>query len=76
MKAEEFLEKYALGIRDFSGIDLDEANLSGAKLNGVNLSQANLENDEALLPIACIAILPFNDAKNTQQNLIASYKKR
>ena len=42
MKVEEFLEKYALGIRDFSGVDLAEANLSGAKLCGVNLSQANL----------------------------------
>lgn len=42
MKAEEFLEKYAMGVRDFNGVDLGEANLSGAKLNGVNLSQANL----------------------------------
>ncbi|BAZ12082.1 pentapeptide repeat-containing protein [Calothrix sp. NIES-4071] len=42
MKALEFLEKYAMGIRDFIGVDLGEANLSGAKLNGVNLANANL----------------------------------
>ncbi|QSJ14984.1 pentapeptide repeat-containing protein [Nostoc sp. UHCC 0702] len=42
MTVEEFLEQYAAGIIDFSGVDLSEANLSGAKLSGVNLSKANL----------------------------------
>jgi hypothetical protein len=31
-----------------------------------------LVDDERYLLLACIAILPFNDAKNTQQNLLAS----
>ena len=42
MNVEELLEKYAAGVRDFTGIDLSEANLSSAKLSGVNLSRANL----------------------------------
>jgi uncharacterized protein YjbI with pentapeptide repeats len=42
MTVEELLEKYAAGVLNFSGIELCEANLSGAKLNGVNLSDANL----------------------------------
>jgi uncharacterized protein YjbI with pentapeptide repeats len=42
MNIEEFLNKYTSGIRDFSEIDLCEANLSGAKLSGVNLSKADL----------------------------------
>ncbi|MEA5627207.1 pentapeptide repeat-containing protein [Nostoc sp. UHCC 0251] len=42
MTVEELLEQYAAGVLNFNGIDLTEANLSGAKLNGVNLSNANL----------------------------------
>lgn len=42
MTVEELLEQYAAGRLDFSGVDLSEANLSGAKLNGVNFSEANL----------------------------------
>ncbi|GAA6620046.1 pentapeptide repeat-containing protein [Scytonema sp. NUACC26] len=42
MNVEEFLDKYTSGTRDFYGVDLCEANLSGAKLNGVNLSKADL----------------------------------
>jgi uncharacterized protein YjbI with pentapeptide repeats len=42
MNVEELLEKYAAGVRDFSGVDLSEANLSGVKLSGVNFNQANL----------------------------------
>lgn len=42
MTVEELLEKYAVGVLNFSGIELSEANLSGAKLSGVNLSDANL----------------------------------
>ncbi|GAB1538498.1 hypothetical protein NUACC21_11600 [Scytonema sp. NUACC21] len=42
MNVEEFLDKYASGIRDFYGIDLREANLSGAKLSGAHLTKANL----------------------------------
>ncbi len=42
MTVEEFLEKYTVGIRDFSGVDLAEANLNGAKLSEVILTHANL----------------------------------
>lgn len=42
MTIEELLEKYATGVRDFSGIDIREANLSGVKLSGADLSHANL----------------------------------
>jgi len=42
MTVEELLEKYALGLTDFSGVDLSEANLSGTKLIGANLTKANL----------------------------------
>ncbi|MEM1394368.1 MAG: pentapeptide repeat-containing protein [Cyanobacteria bacterium P01_H01_bin.150] len=42
MTVEELLEKYALGFRDFSGIELTEANLAGIKLSGVDLSHADL----------------------------------
>jgi uncharacterized protein YjbI with pentapeptide repeats len=42
MKVEEFLEKYTAGVRNFSGIDLSEVNLSGAKLDDIDFSQANL----------------------------------
>ncbi len=42
MTVEELLEQYAAGVLNFNGVDLAEANLSGAKLSGVNLSDANL----------------------------------
>ncbi|MBD2246038.1 pentapeptide repeat-containing protein [Nostoc sp. FACHB-888] len=42
MTVEELLEQYAAGVLNFNGVDLAEANLSGAKLSGVNLSNANL----------------------------------
>ncbi len=42
MTVEELLEQYAAGVLNFSGVDLSEANLSGAKLSGVNFSNANL----------------------------------
>ncbi|MCC5637213.1 pentapeptide repeat-containing protein [Nostoc sp. CHAB 5844] len=42
MTVEELLEQYAAGVTNFSGIELCEANLSGAKLIGINLSEANL----------------------------------
>ncbi len=42
MTVEELLAKYEAGVRDFSGLDLPEANLSGAKLSEANFSHANL----------------------------------
>lgn len=37
MTAEELLERYKAGERDFSGADLTGADLRGAKLFGANL---------------------------------------
>ncbi|AFY55267.1 putative low-complexity protein [Rivularia sp. PCC 7116] len=42
MNVDKFLEKYALGFTDFSGVELPEANLCGVKLSGIDLSHANL----------------------------------
>ncbi len=42
MDEEELLKSYAAGERNFSGIILPEANLSGANLSGANFSYANL----------------------------------
>jgi uncharacterized protein YjbI with pentapeptide repeats len=42
MKAENILGKYAAGEREFSGIHLSDAKLTGATLNGANLSQTKL----------------------------------
>ena len=41
MTVEELLEKYATGVRDFSGVDLSEANLSAVKLSEADFSYAN-----------------------------------
>ncbi len=38
MKANELLEQYAAGIRDFTGADLSEEDLEGANLSGFNVS--------------------------------------
>jgi uncharacterized protein YjbI with pentapeptide repeats len=42
MTAEELLERYAAGERDFSGVDLREADLTAIDLSCINLSNANL----------------------------------
>ncbi|WP_299415577.1 pentapeptide repeat-containing protein [Acaryochloris sp. IP29b_bin.148] len=42
MTAEELLERYAAGERDFSGIDLRGADLRGVDLHGADLSGADL----------------------------------
>ena len=42
MTVEELLKKYAVGERNFAGINLTEANLSGVNLSGANLKGANL----------------------------------
>ena len=36
MNAKELLKRYAAGERDFSGMNLQEADLSGANLSGAN----------------------------------------
>lgn len=42
MKAEEVLEQYTAGSREFSALDLREVNLSGANLSEASFSQADL----------------------------------
>lgn len=42
MQAEDVLTKYAVGERAFAGINLNEANLSGADLSRADFSAANL----------------------------------
>ena len=44
MDAEELLQRYAAGERDFSRISLRRINLQGIKLNAINLSDAELYN--------------------------------
>ncbi len=40
--AEELLERYAAGERDFEGVNLNGANLMGSNLSGADFSEANL----------------------------------
>ena len=42
MTAEELLERYAAGERDFSGVEIDFARFNDAKLSSINLSGAIL----------------------------------
>ncbi|MGC1247890.1 MAG: pentapeptide repeat-containing protein, partial [Spirulinaceae cyanobacterium] len=42
MKAIELAKRYTSGIRDFTGVDLKEQNLSSINLSGANLTEANL----------------------------------
>ena len=43
MNAEELVELYKAGERDFRGIDLHRAELRGAELSGADLIGTNLE---------------------------------
>jgi uncharacterized protein YjbI with pentapeptide repeats len=42
MTAEELLQRYAAGERDFSGVDLENISLRGANLSEIDLSNACL----------------------------------
>jgi uncharacterized protein YjbI with pentapeptide repeats len=42
MTAEELLERYASGERDFSGVNLDDVDVSGRDLQGINLNGSSL----------------------------------
>ena len=44
MTAEELLERYAAGERNFSGADLKGADLRGTNLSPINFENANLRN--------------------------------
>jgi uncharacterized protein YjbI with pentapeptide repeats len=77
MKAEDVLKRYAAGERIFVGINLNEANLSGADLShtdlsGSNLSVANLSGanlSEANLSRAKLNVAKLNGANLTKANL-------
>jgi uncharacterized protein YjbI with pentapeptide repeats len=42
MDAEELLQRYAAGERDFVGVGLDDVDVSGANLSNINLSRASM----------------------------------
>ncbi len=65
--AEELLERYAAGERDFGGSKLDEADLSGADLSQANLYGANLFH--ANLSQANLSGANFEDAVLSLANL-------
>jgi uncharacterized protein YjbI with pentapeptide repeats len=44
MTADELLERYAAGERDFSGVNLQRVELQYSQLSGINLSRANLSD--------------------------------
>jgi uncharacterized protein YjbI with pentapeptide repeats len=46
MTAEELLERYAAGERDFSGVDLSGVDLSGVDLNQIILSSRSDETQK------------------------------
>ncbi len=46
ISAEDFLQRYEEGERDFTGVNLAGVNLSGKSLSQVNLSRANLSGAE------------------------------
>ncbi|MEG4146218.1 TerD family protein [Microcoleus sp. Pol12B5] len=46
ISAEDFLQRYNQGERDFTGVNLAGVNLSGKSLHNVNLSSANLSGAE------------------------------
>jgi uncharacterized protein YjbI with pentapeptide repeats len=46
MTAEELLQRYATGERDFSGVDLSGVSLSEASLSEINLTNADLSSTD------------------------------
>ena len=84
ISAEEFLERFKKGEKDFTEINLARANLRGQSLNkGINLSNANLREaelceanlssanlDEANLANANLYKASLNSAKLVKANLI------
>ena len=49
MDAEELLQRYASGQREFTEVDLDGEDLIGVDLSGINLSESNLTGNVILL---------------------------
>jgi Pentapeptide repeats (8 copies) len=72
MTAEELLERYAAGERDFSGIQLDGGELTSSNLSGINLSDADLSEQylkEVNLVGANLRNVGFGRACLTKANL-------
>ncbi|HIK27285.1 MAG: pentapeptide repeat-containing protein [Oscillatoriaceae bacterium SKW80] len=77
METEELIKKYAAGVRDFTAVNLCEANLSRVNLSGANLSQANLSIanlgganlSQANLSHAKLNVAKLNGANLSQANL-------
>jgi uncharacterized protein YjbI with pentapeptide repeats len=72
MDNHEFLERYTAGRRDFTWIDLTEANLTAVKLTGINLSRSNLTKAilvKADLSLANLVKTNFSQANLQQANL-------
>ncbi len=90
ISAEEFLERFKKGEKDFTEINLARANLRGQSLNkGINLSNANLREaelceanlssanlDEANLANANLYKAKLDSAKLVKANLIPSLCRR
>jgi uncharacterized protein YjbI with pentapeptide repeats len=66
MKAEDILEKYATGAREFSGSQLSETSLSGATLSGADFSQSRFHR--ANLSLAKLAGVNFRQVICSQIN--------
>lgn len=77
MKAEEVLQKYATGSREFVALNLHEANLSGGNLSGADLSQSDLSVvnfsganlSRANLSKANLSVAKLNGANLSKANL-------
>ena len=70
MTAQELLEKYAAGERDFSGAGLLFANLNGANLSGANLTDTDLRGAD--LSCADLSNANFTDADLRGANLVGA----
>lgn len=67
MQAQNFLDRYRQGERDFAHIDLSGANLTGLNLRNINLTGANLSG--ANLSWASLSHANFTGANLHQANL-------
>ncbi len=79
MEVEELLNQYAAGERNFAGVNLTEAKLSGVNLSGANLSRANLSVANfsgANLSGANLSYAKLNVARLSGANLSGANLKR
>jgi uncharacterized protein YjbI with pentapeptide repeats len=74
MTAEELLERYAAGERDFSGVDLSGVNLMEVDLTGINLEGATLRRTKFSWSCLNRAIFRNADLENADF-MLASLKE-